>query len=65
MIVRRAPGLAASLAVLIAALAVGLSAAASLQTPEQFIGFRVGTDNKLARWDRIVEYMKLAAAESD
>jgi hypothetical protein len=33
-----------------------------LQPPEQFIGFKVGADNKLARWDKIVEYMKLAAA---
>jgi hypothetical protein len=40
-------------------------AAGSLQTPEQFLGFRVGADNKLARWDKIVEYMKLAAANSD
>jgi hypothetical protein len=41
------------------------TAAGSLQTPEQFFGFRMGTDNKLARWDRIVEYMKAAAASSD
>jgi hypothetical protein len=33
-------------------------------TPEQFLGFRVGADNKLARWDKIVEYMKLVAAGS-
>src|SRR3954466_6050518 len=41
------------------------TAAGSLQTPEQFFGFRIGADNKLARWDRIVEYMKAAAASSD
>ena len=35
------------------------------QTPEQFIGFKVGADNKLARWDKIVDYMKLVAAGSD
>src|SRR3954463_3754449 len=40
-------------------------AAATLQTPEQFLGFKVGADNKLIRWDKIVEYMKLAAANSD
>jgi hypothetical protein len=40
-------------------------AAGSLQPPEQFIGFKVGSDNKLVRWDKIVEYMKLAAAGSD
>src|SRR5437868_14968332 len=41
------------------------TAAGTLQTPEQFIGFKVGADNKLVRWDKIVEYMKLAAANSD
>jgi hypothetical protein len=41
------------------------TAAGPLQSPEQFLGFRVGADNKLARWDRIVQYMKLAAANSD
>jgi hypothetical protein len=41
------------------------TAAGTLQTPEQFLGFRVGADNKLARWDKIVDYMKLAAASSD
>ena len=40
-----------------------VTAARPLQSPEQFIGFKVGADNKLARWDKIVEYMKLAAAE--
>ena len=42
-----------------------LGAAVAIQSPEQFIGFRVGADNKLARWDTIVEYMKLVAANSD
>jgi hypothetical protein len=42
-----------------------LTAAGNLLPPEQFIGFRVGADNKLVRWDKIVEYMKLAAAGSD
>jgi len=40
-------------------------AAGSLQTPEQFVGHRVAADNTLVRWDKIVEYMKLAAANSD
>jgi hypothetical protein len=40
-------------------------AAATLQSPDQFIGFRLGADNKLVRWDSIVAYMKLAAANSD
>src|SRR5438128_7423952 len=41
------------------------TAAGPLQAPEQFLGFKVGADNKLVRWDKIVEYMKLAAANSD
>src|SRR2546425_13365752 len=38
--------------------------AAPLPTPEQFAGFRMGTDKKLVRWERIVEYMRLAASAS-
>ncbi|MGC4085480.1 MAG: M14 family metallopeptidase [Vicinamibacterales bacterium] len=44
---------------------VPVAAAPSVPTPEQFIGFKVGADTKLARWDRIVEYMKQVAAGSD
>ncbi|MDE3154332.1 MAG: hypothetical protein KGN76_04480 [Acidobacteriota bacterium] len=40
-------------------------APAALPTPEQFFGFRIGTDNKLARWDKMVEYYKLVAGASD
>src|SRR5476651_2194448 len=56
---------------LLPALAIALlstfvaTAAGTLQTPEQFLGFKVGADNKLIRWDRIVDYMKLAATNSD
>ena len=46
-------------------LAHGLTASGTLQSPEQFIGFTVGSDNKLVRWDKIVEYMRLAAVGSD
>jgi hypothetical protein len=38
--------------------------ASTLPTPERFFGFRVGADNKLARWEKIVEYMQLVAASS-
>ncbi len=38
---------------------------AALQTPEQFLGFKVGADTKLARWDKIVQYMQMVAAASD
>ena len=46
-------------------LASGLTAAGTLLSPAQFIGFTVGSDNKLVRWDKIVEYMRLAAGASD
>jgi len=36
-----------------------------IQSPEQFFGFRIGSDNKLARWDRIVEYMRQVDTVSD
>ena len=38
---------------------------APLPTPEQFLGFRVGADTKLARWDKIVEYFRLVEGASD
>ena len=40
-------------------------APAALGTPEQFFGFRIGSDNKLARWDKIVDYMRQVSAASD
>lgn len=37
----------------------------ALATPEQYLGFKVGTDKKLATWPQVVEYMKRAGAASD
>jgi hypothetical protein len=37
----------------------------SLPTPEEFLGFRVGTDRKLANWEQVVDYMGRAAKASD
>ena len=34
-------------------------------SPDEFFGFQLGTDRKLARWDKIVEYYELLAKESD
>ena len=48
----------------IALLAIGALYAAPLPTPEQFAGFRIGADTKLVRWDRIVEYMRMASSAS-
>jgi len=36
-----------------------------ITAPEAFFGFRPGEDRKIARWDRIVEYFRLLARESD
>ncbi len=33
--------------------------------PEEFFGFKIGGDRKLARWDKIVEYYYKVASESD
>ena len=33
-------------------------------SPEEFFGFLMGTDRKMARWDRIVDYFNLLAGES-
>jgi hypothetical protein len=51
-------------ALVTASLLIG-SAQATIPTPEQYFGFRMGTDNKLARWDKIVDYMRLIAGASD
>ena len=37
----------------------------TVATPEQFFGFRIGSDNKLARWDKIVEYLRQVAGATD
>ncbi len=40
-------------------------AAQELPSPEKYLGFRVGTDKKLASWDQVVAYMRIAAKASD
>ena len=42
-----------------------LALRAQVPTPEQFFGFKMGTDDKLARYDKIVEYFEKVAATSD
>ena len=46
------------------ALCASLAGAATLESPAQFAGFPIGADHKLVRWERIVEYMRKAAAAS-
>ena len=53
------------LVVALASAPSGLGAVADLPTPEQFAGHRIGADDKLVRWDRIVEYMTLVSQSSD
>jgi len=36
-----------------------------IPTPEAFFGFRLGSDRKVARWDKIVEYFQLLERESE
>jgi hypothetical protein len=38
---------------------------ATLPTPEQFFGFRMGADRTLANWDRLLEYYRTLAKASD
>ena len=33
-------------------------------SPKEFFGFELGSDRKIARWDKIVEYFKLLEKES-
>jgi len=61
---RRIPG-AILLAVLLTCPVVFAVPQAQIPTPEEFFGFAIGTDEKLARWDQILEYYDLIAAASD
>jgi hypothetical protein len=40
-------------------------AAQTIPSPEAFFGHRIGAEKKLARWDRIVDYMRAVAGRSD
>src|SRR5215472_6607253 len=50
---------------LFALLSLAFSTHAAIPAPEQYFGHRIGADKKLVRWDKIVDYMKLIAANSD
>ena len=41
------------------------SASAAVQPPEQYFGFRIGTDKKLVRYDKAIEYFQKLANDSD
>jgi Zinc carboxypeptidase len=38
---------------------------AAIAAPEQFFGFQMGADRKLANWDKLLEYYQLLARSSD
>jgi hypothetical protein len=41
------------------------AAGTEVTSPEEFFGFELGADRKIARWDRIVEYYERLASESN
>jgi hypothetical protein len=45
--------------------AAQVPARAALRSPEQFFGFQMGADRKLANWDKLHEYYQLLAKSSD
>jgi len=36
-----------------------------VKSPEEFFGYRMGSDRKIARWDKVVEYFNLLQERSD
>ncbi len=49
----------------LASLPVAPPAGAAIPTPEAYFGFKIGADQKLARWDKIVAYFQEVAKASD
>ena len=47
------------------AICAAVTLQAAVQTPEQYFGFRIGSDKKLVRWDKIVEYVQAVANGTD
>jgi hypothetical protein len=62
-----APALALRWALTLALLlsAPAPAAAQQIPSPEDFFGFEMGADHKLARWDKLVEYYRLLDQASD
>jgi len=51
--------------VVVLLLAGALAFGQAVPTPESFFGHQIGAEKKLARWDKIVEYMQVVAKNSD
>ena len=47
-----------------AALLLAAPLAAQVQPPEAFFGFRIGADGELARYPKVVDYLRHLAASS-
>ncbi|MBM0224642.1 M14 metallopeptidase family protein [Micromonospora sp. ATA51] len=45
--------------------ALAAAKAAAIPTPEQYFGFRIGSDGKLATWDKMLPYFQLIAEKSN
>jgi hypothetical protein len=50
--------------VLLAAALIGAQAQTQITSPEKFFGFQLGSDRKMARWDKMIEYYNLLEKES-
>lgn len=53
------------LLIAISAILATNATAQSIPSPEEFFGFRMGTDGELVQWDKVVEYFNLLADRSD
>jgi hypothetical protein len=51
--------------ILLGFMAQTIEAQKKVTSPEEFFGFRLGSDRKMARWDKIVHYFEVLARESD
>ena len=54
-----------AVSVLLATTGLLAQAPKTVTSPEKFFGFQMGTDRKMARWDKMVDYYKQLAAESN
>ncbi|HYQ68512.1 M14 family zinc carboxypeptidase [Actinophytocola sp.] len=61
----RAVTVLAAVLALVAPMSPTASAAPTIPTPEQYFGFRIGTDGRLAMLDQMIGYFKLVADRSD
>jgi hypothetical protein len=62
---RRIGRLVPVLAACLLTVPVGAQAPASVPSPEQFFGFQMGADRKLANWDKLHEYYQALAKASN